>query len=38
VPGVTAGVANDTLTAPYNDIDASKKLVAEIKMKLLPSL
>ena len=29
VPGVTAGVANDTLTAPYNNLDAVKKLVAE---------
>ena len=29
VPGVTAGVANDTLTAPFNDIDAIKKLVDE---------
>lgn len=29
VPGITAGVANDTLTAPYNDIDAVKKLVAD---------
>jgi glutamate-1-semialdehyde 2,1-aminomutase len=29
VPGVTGGVANDTLTAPYNDLDAVKKLVAE---------
>ena len=27
VPGVTAGVANDTLTAPYNDLDAVEKLV-----------
>ncbi len=27
VPGVTAGVANDTLTAAYNDIAAVKKLV-----------
>ncbi len=27
VPGVTAGVASDTLTAPYNDIDAVKSLV-----------
>src|SRR6478752_3690636 len=27
VPGVTAGVANDTLTCPYNDIEAVKKLV-----------
>ncbi len=28
VPGVTGGVSNDTLTAPYNDLDAVKKLVA----------
>lgn len=28
VPGVTAGVANDTLTAAYNNLDAVKKLVA----------
>ena len=26
VPGVTAGVANDTLTAPYNDLDAVRKI------------
>jgi glutamate-1-semialdehyde 2,1-aminomutase len=31
VPGVTAGVANDTLTAAYNDFEAVKKLVAEHK-------
>jgi glutamate-1-semialdehyde 2,1-aminomutase len=31
VPGVTAGVANDTLTAPYNDLDTVKKLVADHK-------
>lgn len=31
VPGVTAGVANDTLTAPYNDIDAVKKIAKEHK-------
>ncbi len=31
VPGVTAGVAKDTLTAPYNNLDAVKKLVAEHK-------
>ncbi|NCU02567.1 MAG: aminotransferase class III-fold pyridoxal phosphate-dependent enzyme, partial [Chitinophagaceae bacterium] len=31
VPGVTAGVANDTLTAAYNDLDAVKKLTAEHK-------
>ncbi len=30
-PGVTQGVANDTLTAPFNDIDAVKKLVASNK-------
>lgn len=29
VPGVTAGVSNDTLTCAYNDIDAVEKLVAE---------
>src|SRR6187549_2509417 len=29
VPGVTAGVSNDTLTAAYNDIEAVEKLVAE---------
>ncbi len=34
VPGVTAGVANDTLTAPYNNIDAVKKLVAEHKNEI----
>ncbi|GAB2827221.1 glutamate-1-semialdehyde 2,1-aminomutase [Ferruginibacter profundus] len=34
VPGVTAGVANDTLTAPYNDIDAVKKLVAQNKNEI----
>lgn len=26
-PGVTKGVANDTLTAPYNDLDAVQRLV-----------
>ena len=31
VPGVTAGVANDTLTAAYNDLHAVKKLVAAHK-------
>lgn len=31
VPGVTAGVANDTLTAAYNDLEAVKKLVADNK-------
>jgi glutamate-1-semialdehyde 2,1-aminomutase len=28
VPGVTPGVAEDTLTAPYNDLDAVKSLVS----------
>ncbi len=31
VPGVTPGVAQDTLTAPYNDLDAVKKLAAAHK-------
>lgn len=31
VPGVTAGVANDTLVADYNNLDSVKKLVAENK-------
>jgi glutamate-1-semialdehyde 2,1-aminomutase len=34
VPGVTAGVANDTLTAAYNDLDAVKKLVEENKNEI----
>ncbi|HEY1870007.1 MAG TPA: glutamate-1-semialdehyde 2,1-aminomutase, partial [Chitinophagaceae bacterium] len=29
VPGVTASIANDTLTAPYNDLAAVEKLVSE---------
>ena len=29
VPGVTAGVSNDTLTAAYNDLEAVERLVAE---------
>ena len=29
VPGVTAGVSNDTLTAPFNDTEAVRKLVAD---------
>ena len=28
VPGVTAGVSNDTLTAPYNDLPAVERLIA----------
>ncbi len=31
VPGVTAGVANDTLTCAYNDLAAAEQLVAENK-------
>ena len=31
VPGVTAGVANDTLTAAYNDLEAVKKLATQNK-------
>ncbi|MFL5744051.1 MAG: glutamate-1-semialdehyde 2,1-aminomutase [Niastella sp.] len=31
VPGVTAGVANDTLTCAYNDLAAVEQLVAEHK-------
>jgi len=34
VPGVTTGVANDTLTAPYNDLDAVEKLVEENKNEI----
>lgn len=33
-PGVTKGVAGDTLTAPYNDLDAVKKLVASNKEQI----
>jgi glutamate-1-semialdehyde 2,1-aminomutase len=29
VPGVTSGVSNDTLTAPYNDIEVVKRLITE---------
>ena len=31
VPGVTAGVAKDTLTAPYNNLEAVEKLIDENK-------
>lgn len=34
VPGVTAGVSVDTLTAPYNDLDAVQKLVDENKNEI----
>ncbi len=34
VPGVTIGVSLDTLTAPYNDLDAVKKLVEENKNEI----
>jgi len=31
IPGVTAGVSQDTFTAPYNDLEAVKQIVAENK-------
>ncbi len=34
IPGVTAGVSMDTLTAPYNDLDAVQKLVDDNKGEL----
>src|SRR5687768_11836674 len=34
VPGVTAGVSTDTLTAPYNDLEAVQKLVADHKNEI----
>lgn len=34
VPGVTAGVSADTLTAPYNDLNAVQKLVDENKNQI----
>lgn len=34
VPGVTAGVANDTLTAAYNNLDEVKQLVAANKNEI----
>jgi len=34
VPGITTSIANDTLTAPYNDLAAVKKLVNENKNEI----
>ena len=34
VPGITAGVSHDTLTAPYNDLHAVQKLVYENKNEI----
>ncbi len=34
VPGIPAAVANDTLTAPYNDLDAVTKLLEENKNQI----
>jgi len=34
VPGVTAGVSNDTLTCAYNDLEAVQKLVTEYKNEI----
>lgn len=34
VPGVTAGVANDTLTAPYNNLAAVEQLIDENKNEI----
>ncbi|MFY7899791.1 MAG: glutamate-1-semialdehyde 2,1-aminomutase [Chitinophagaceae bacterium] len=34
VPGVTAGVANDTLTCAYNDLEAVQQLVAQNKNEI----
>jgi glutamate-1-semialdehyde 2,1-aminomutase len=34
VPGVTAGVSEDTLVAPYNDLNAVQKLVDENKAEI----
>src|SRR6476660_7791089 len=31
VPGITAGVANDTLTAPFNNLDTVENLIKENK-------
>lgn len=34
VPGVTSGVANDTLTAPFNNLPAVEKLIEENKNEI----
>jgi glutamate-1-semialdehyde 2,1-aminomutase len=34
VPGITTGVSQDTLTAPYNNIEAVQQLVAENKNEI----
>jgi glutamate-1-semialdehyde 2,1-aminomutase len=34
VPGVTSGVASDTLTAPYNNLESVQKLVEENKKQI----
>src|SRR5437763_9081964 len=34
VPGVTAGVAADTLTAPYNDTDAVRQVINQHKNQI----
>src|SRR6476646_3935356 len=34
IPGVTASISNDTLTAPYNDLAAVEKLVNENKNEI----
>ena len=38
VPGVTAGVAADTLTAPYNDIDAVEQLINQHKNQIAATI
>src|SRR5258706_8541588 len=34
VPGITGGVSNDTLTAPYNDLAAVEKLISDNKNEI----
>ncbi len=33
-PGVTKGTANDTLTAPFNDLEATKRLIGQNKNQI----